>query len=194
MLKWMIYDYPPHLRKRPYVNFRICFPPNSSMSSVQCLALPAVDSLTWAIHTYIMHICIIFRLMNNFGKNFKSPFNRLKGSCFQQDRQFIIPGHFDDSLLCCLLFPCLSFLEPRCIRKLAQCSHLPGTSQLYCTATSVFPSGGARHGARWSGPTISRYRKMTFADVSLDELTSQAVRPRSHGYWESGEQIWHKLA
>ena len=62
----------------PFEETAICqlqdmFPPNSSMSSVQCLALPAVDSLTWAIHTYIMHICIIFRLMNNFGKNFKSP-------------------------------------------------------------------------------------------------------------------------
>ena len=194
MLKWMIYDYPPHLRKRPNMSTS-GYVSAKQQHVVRAMSSPSCSWFSYMGYTYWHYAHLhYFSLDEQLWKEFQITINRLKGSCFQQDRQFIIPGHFDDSLLCCLLFPCLSFLEPRCIRKLAQCSHLPGTSQLYCTATSVFPSGGARHGARWSGPTISRYRKMTFADVSLDELTSQAVRPRSHGYWESGEQIWHKLA
>ena len=139
---------------------------------VRAMSSPSCSWFSYMGYTYLHYAHLhYFSLDEQLWKEFQITINRLKGSCFQQDRQFIIPGHFDDSLLCCLLFPCLSFLEPRCIRKLAQCSHLPGTSQLYCTATSVFPSGGARGKVVWANDLkISQddlcWRQLRRVDVS----------------------------
>ena len=161
------------------------------MVSIRPMSSPAVHS-PWAVHTCIIiiihyctcmiidtiHICKLF-LMNNFGENcyeFLITIDRLKETCFQQDRPLIIPGCFDTSWLCRLLFPCLSFLEPRCIRKLTQWREglltfaRDFSARLYCNQR-VSQWWGT--GATCSGDV--KICQVTYADVSLDKLTSQEI-------------------